>query len=220
MKNDLIDRIKLGEYDECYLKTNEIIVKNNAYIQNELKLSIFISDDQNINENWTIEFNGVSQYHDLIGITYMPYFKIDLEDNHPSLWDYLYDSVECELSGLERLKSNLMNELIGEIARCYNENTYGFIDLESNPLLSQFQTKNGNLFFSTNQKMIEITEGIFNKYNVNLLNKQIKTGKQKGWAFKPNAKVMLFRNPFISTTKTVLGQTYIVADEIRISIIN
>lgn len=68
--------------------------------------------------------------------------------------------------------------------------------------------------------MIEITEGIFNKYNVNLLKKQMKTGKLKGWAFKPNAKVMLFRNPFISSTKTVLGQTYIVADEIRINLNN
>lgn len=220
MKNDLINRIKLGDYDNCYLKTNEIIAKNNVYVENDLKLSISISDDLNINEYWTIDFNGVSQYDNLIGLAYMPYFRIDLEDNHPLLWDYIYDSVECELSGLEGLKSNLINELIGEIARCYDENTYGFIKLESNPLLRQIRTKNGNLLFSTNQKIIEITEGIFNKYNVIFLKKQIKTGKLKGWAFKPNAKVMLFRNPHISSTKTVLGQTYIVADEIRINLNN
>lgn len=218
MKSDLIDRINLGEYDNCYLKTNEIIVKNNAYIQNELKLSIFISDDKNINEYWTIDCNGVRQYQNLNGLPYMPYFKIELEDNHPLLWDYLYDTVDCELCGLEGLKSSVTNELIGEIARCYYENTYGFIKLESNPLISQIKTTNGNLFFSTNQKMIELTEGIFNKYNVSLLNKEIITGIQKGWSFKP--KVMLFRNPFISSTKTVFGQTYIVADEIRINKMN
>ncbi|MBK9690030.1 MAG: hypothetical protein IPO65_20790 [Saprospiraceae bacterium] len=61
------------------------------------------------------------------------------------------------------LESKQMNELIGELARCYQDNTYGFINLGSNPLLTQFKTKNGNPFFSTNQKMIEITEGIFNK---------------------------------------------------------
>lgn len=221
MKNYLlIERIKLGEYENCYLKTNEIIVKNNAYIQNELRLSIFISDDQKVNEYWTIDLKGVSLYHNLIGITYMPYFTIDLEENHPLLWDYLYDSVDCELSGLERLKSNSRNELIGEIAKCYIENTFGFIDLGSNPLLRQIQTRSGNLFFSTNQKMIEITEDIFNKYNVNLLKKQFKTGIQKGWAFKPNAKVILFRNPFISSPKIASGQTYIVADEIIINIKN
>ena len=216
MKDDLLNRIKLGEYDKCYLKTNEITAKNTSYIQNDLKLSISISDDQNINENWTIQFKEVTNYQNLIGISYLPYFKIDLEENHPLLWDYIYDSVECELSGVDELKSNSINELIGEIAKCYNENTYGFIKLESNPLLNQIRTKTGNLYFSTNQRIIELTESIFNNYNVNLVKKRIKSGKQKGWSFKPNAKVMLFRNPFISSCKTVRGQTYIVANEIEI----
>ncbi|MBK9690043.1 MAG: hypothetical protein IPO65_20875 [Saprospiraceae bacterium] len=68
--------------------------------------------------------------------------------------------------------------------------------------------------------MIELTEGIFNKYKVHLLNKKIRTGKQKGWAFRPNAKVVLFRNPFLSSKTTAFGQAYIVADEISINASN
>ena len=173
MKHDLIQRIVLGEYKNCYLSTNQIIINNNAYVQNDLKLFLTFSDDM----------------------------------------------VECELTGMQELDSRQMNELIGEVAKCYHENTFGFINLDSNPLLTRFKTKNGNHFFETNQKIIEITEGIFNKYNVHLSNKIIRTGKQKGSAFRPNAKVMIFRNPFISSKKTSFGQTYIVADEISINLI-
>lgn len=220
MKPDLINKINLGEYVNCYLKTNQIYIENDAFNQNELKLCLTICDDEHINESWVIDLKGVSHYHNLLGIAYMPHFTIDLEDHHPLLWHYLYDSVECELSGTQDLESKQMNELIGELARCYQDNTYGFINLGSNPLLTQFKTKNGNPFFSTNQKMIEITEGIFNKFNVHLSNKKIMTGKQKGWAFRPNAKVMLFRNPFIFSKTTAFGQAYIVADEISIKASN
>ncbi|MBK7790202.1 MAG: hypothetical protein IPJ54_16835 [Saprospiraceae bacterium] len=220
MKTDLINKINLGEYVNCYLKTNQIYIENDAFNQNELKLCLTICDDEHINESWAIDLKGVSHYHNLLGIAYMPYFTIDLEDHHPLLWDYHYDSVECELSGTQDLESKQMNELIGELARCYQDNTYGFINLGSNPLLTPIMASNGNPFFSTNQKMIELTEGIFNKYKVHLLNKKIRTGKQKGWAFRPNAKVMLFRNPFIASMTTAFGQAYIVADEISINASN
>lgn len=219
MKHDLIQRIILGEYKNCYLSTNQIIINNNAYVQNDLKLFLTFSDDENVNESWVMEFRGVSHYHNLMSIAYMPHFTIDLEDHHPLLWTYHYDMVECELTGMQELDSRQMNELIGEVAKCYHENTFGFINLDSNQLLTRFKTKNGNHFFETNQKIIEITEGIFNKYNVHLSNKIIRTGKQKGSAFRPNAKVMIFRNPFISSKKTSFGQTYIVADEISINLI-
>jgi hypothetical protein len=220
MQNDLIESIKLGVYDKCFLKTSEIRIKNNGYTQNELKLSIFISDEQDINEYWTIDFIGVAEYHNLMGINYMPFFKIDLEVEHPLLWDYLFDTVECELSGVAGLNSDSLNALTGALARCYYENTYGFIKIESNPLLSQLKRTNGNLFFSTNEKIIEITESIFNQYNIHLLEKQIRRDSQKGWYFRPNAKVLLFRNPFVTSATNASGQTYIVADEIRINKLN
>ena len=217
MKTDLINKINHGEYVNCYLKTNQIYIENDAFNQNEIKLCLTICDDEHINESWIIDLKGVREYHNLHGISYMPHFTIELENNHPLLWDYLYDTVECELSGTQDLESKQMNEFIGELARCYQDNTYGFVNIESNPLFTPIMDSNGNPFFSTNQKMVEITEGVFNRYNVHLLNKKFLTGKQKGWAFRPNAKVMLFRNPFISSPTSAFGQAYIVADEISIN---
>ena len=215
MKTDLINRIKKGKYDKCYLKTSVVKGLNNAFVINKMHLSVHISDDQKINENWTIELSGVIQYHNLIAISYLPYFHISIEENHPLLWNYQFDRVECKLKGIKKLNEKSTNELIGELATSYNEHTYGFLRFETNPLLNPIRNSDGDRLFFTNQKVIEITESIFNKYNITLENKQVITGKQIGLAHKPKAKVLLFRNPFISSAKMIRGQSYIVADEIK-----
>ncbi len=215
MQEEFINRMESGEYDNCFLKTDEISAINNAFISNSLELSIFISDDQKINENWTVEFNGVSYHHNLLGISYMPYFKIYIQKDHPLLWSYQYDSVECELHGVDNLSTKSRNDLIAELADSYLEQTGGFIRFETNPISNPIRNSNGNRLFLTNQKIFEMVEPILRKQKISIEKIITKSGQQKGWAYRPNVKVILIRNPFVSSIKSIYGQTYIVADKIN-----
>ena len=212
MENRFIENIRKNKYDKCYLKTSEIKAKNNAFVSNELELSITVSDDQLINENWQIKIKGLSQYHNLIGISYKPYFKIEIENEHPLLWNYKYNLIETELSGIEKLKSVKHNSLIGELANLYANEIGNFVKFETNPISNSMKNSKGKRLFFSNQKLFGMIEPILLKYGITINNFKVKSGAEKGWANKPHAKVMLIRNPFISSKETIGSQTYIIAD--------
>ncbi|HMU03508.1 MAG TPA: hypothetical protein PJ990_07775 [Saprospiraceae bacterium] len=137
MQIEFIDNVKNGFYDSCFIKTTEILAINDGYISNSLKLTIFISDEQNISEKWTLTAGGVCNHHNLFSLSYLPYFTIDLEKNHPLLWSYQQNLINCQLKGIEALDYKQKNELIGELANYYSKEAVGFS--ESNPILIQFK---------------------------------------------------------------------------------
>lgn len=213
MKNKFFDNINTDKYDKCYLKTSEIKAKNNSFISNELELSITISDDQLINENWLIDVKGLSQYYNLIGISYMPFFKIEIIKDHPLLWNYKYDLIEAKLSGIDKLKPSIQNALIGELANCYLNETGGFIRFETNPISTTKKNNKGERLFFGSQKLFRIIEPILLNYGITTQNLKTKSGAQKGLANKPNVKVMLFRNPFVTPKESIGNHSYIIADK-------
>ena len=216
MKTELIHSQENSKYEKCYLKTDEIKAQNNAFNDNEIKLSISISDDLKTNEKWVIVANGVNQYHNLIGISYMPYFKIEIEDDHPLLWDYNYNRIETELSGIENLAPTVQNEMIAEIAKVYLEDLGGFIKFETNPISTPLKNSKGEKLFITNQKLYNLIEPILLKHGISINQIDIKPKTQKRRANKSKAKVLLFRNPFVTSRKSIKGHSYIIAAEFMI----
>lgn len=212
MTIEFLDNVKKGIYDSCFIKTTEILAINDGYISNSLKLSIFISDEQNINEKWTLTADGVCNYHNLFSLSYMPYFTINLEEYHPMLWRYEQNLINCQLKGFEILNVKQKNELIGELANYYSKEAVGF--LESHPILNPVRDSNGNLILETNQKVFELIEPILRKHEITIENYQV-LSSQKGSSNHQNLKVLLIRNPFVTSVNAIREQTFIIANELK-----
>ena len=213
MENELIQRIENSEFESCFLRTNKIVANNNAFVSNNLELNISISDEQIINENWIIKAHGVTSYNNLISASYMPFFTMNILTDHPLLWDFKYESIECELIGINFLEKNRFLELIISLSDCFKNQSGGFIRFDNNPLANQNLNLRDKIVFKSNKKILELIKPIFEEYQIQMNIIEIRTGEQKGWAYKPKAKVLLIRNPFVSSLKLTRGQAYIVADE-------
>jgi len=204
---------KNGKYDSCFLKTTEILAINDGFISNSGNLSFIISDDQNINERWTLTADGGCIYHNLFSLSYMPYFAMDLEENHSLLWRYQEDLINCQLKGFDILNDKQKNELIGELAKYYSKDAGGFF--ESHPILNPIRDSNGNLILETNQKVFELIEPILRKHEITIENYHVLSSNQKGSSNNQNLKVLLIRNPFVTSVNAIREQTFIIANELK-----
>ncbi len=220
MKREFIENIKTGKYKNCYLKTSEVKATNNSFISNELKLSLTISDDQLINENWEIEIIGLRQYHNLIGISYKPYFNIEIKKDHPLLWNYKYDLIEAELGGMDELKPSAKNSLVGELATLYLNDFGGFVKFETNPISKELKNSEGKRLFFSNQKLFGMVAPILLNYGISSKILKVKSEGQKRWTNTPDAKVMLFRDPFITSEGSLGNCSYIIADDFNFELKN
>ncbi len=218
MQIEFIDKVKKGIYESCFIMTTEILAINDAYNSNSIKLSIFISDEENINEKWTLTADGVCNHHNLFSLSYLPYFTIDLEENHPLLWSYQQNLIKCQLKGIEALDYKQKNELIGELANYYSKEAVGFT--ESNPILNPIRDSSGNLILETNQKVFDMIEPILRKHKITIENYKVVSSNQMRSSNSPSLRVLLFRNPFVTSINAIRRQTFIIANEIKFEKIN
>ena len=91
--------------------------KINIYIENE-------NEPENTNrEDWQIVAHQTIEIENIFSPIYLPYIKLSLLEEHPLLWKFKYDILDCELSG--KLENHF--EFTSKLHWLYEKETGGFI---------------------------------------------------------------------------------------------
>ncbi|MBT2161942.1 hypothetical protein [Zobellia barbeyronii] len=152
----------------------------------------------------TVDFNGI--YADL----YLPYIKLKILTDHPLLWTYNKAELECELINFPENPSEFIGDLFFECKKV----TGNWIPLHKNFWdLNDYYKKNGKRNLSIPKPLKEPIEKICKKHGIEFKVKNETDGYDKGYAHRPNTKLLIFGNEDISPNNFSLGQPYIIADE-------
>ncbi|ADV49008.1 hypothetical protein Celal_1707 [Cellulophaga algicola DSM 14237] len=177
----------------------------------------FILDEQDLYgkiinvEHWklishqTIDFNGI--YADL----YLPYIKLKILTDHPLLWTFTKPKLECELKNFPKNPS----EFIGDLFFEYEKLTGNWIPVHKNfwSLNESYYKTKGKTNIGIQEPLKEPIERICKKHGIEFKVENVQDGRDKGYANRPNAKLLIFGNEDVSPNDFSLGQPYIIADE-------
>jgi len=180
----------------------------------------FILDEQDLNggridvEHWklishqTIDFKGI--YADL----YLPYIKLKILTDHPLLWTFTRPELECELINFPKNPSKFIGDLFFE----YEKLTGNWIFVHENFWnLSESYKSKEQTNIEIQEPLKEPIEKVCKKHGIEFKVKNVQDGFDKGYANRPNAKLLIFGNEDVSPNDFNLGQPYIIADEFMAS---
>ena len=177
----------------------------------------FILDEQDdygklVNvEHWNLISHQTIDYKSIFADLYLPYIKLKILTDHPLLWTFNKPELECELKNFPKNPS----EFIGDLFFEYEKLTGNWIPVHKNFFSlneSYFKIK-GKTNIRIQEPLKEPIERICNKHGIEFNVKNIKDGIEKGYAYRPNAKLLIFGNEDVSPNDFSLGQPYIIADE-------
>ncbi|WP_024479292.1 hypothetical protein [Cellulophaga baltica] len=152
----------------------------------------------------TIDFNGI--YAD----SYLPYVKLKILTDHPLLWNYNKPVLEFELIGFPENPSEFMGDLFFE----YEKVTGNWIPLHKDFYgLNNYYKQHGKRYFSIPKPLKESIEKVCKKHGIDFKLIKERDGRDKGYANRPNAKLLIFGNEDISPNDFSSGQPYIIAEE-------
>ncbi|CAM4356396.1 hypothetical protein [Gillisia limnaea] len=152
----------------------------------------------------TIDFKGI--FEDL----YLPYIKLKILNDHPLLWMYNQPNLECELIKFPENPS----EFIGDLFFEYEKIAGNWIPLHKTFwALNKYYKENGKRNISVPKPLKEPIEKVCKKHGVDFKVKKEIDSYDKGYANRPNAKLLIFGNEDASPDNYNLGQPYIIADE-------
>ncbi|MEM7163741.1 MAG: hypothetical protein AAF487_15040 [Bacteroidota bacterium] len=193
------------------------------HLNNYLDLSIILEKDITEDqikielENWTIRAIQVIENNKIFSPIYMPYIKLAILDDHPLLWRYKYDELECELKG--HVKN--INKLAGELHWLYQKHTGGFIKWERDfSGIKLLANKADSISISINLKTFNFVKELIEDYKLILEIQNVLSGVEKGFTNRPEAKVLMLGNRDVNPHEFNLRQPYIIADDFRVTSIS
>jgi hypothetical protein len=153
----------------------------------------------------TIDFIGI--YADL----YLPYIKLKILTDHPLLWTYNKAELECELINFPENPS----EFIGDLFFEYEKLTGNWIPVHKNfwSLNESYYKTKGKRNLSIPKPLKEPIKKVCEKHGIEFKVNKEADGYDKGYANRPNAKLLIFGNEDVSPNDFSLGQPYIIAEE-------
>lgn len=221
MKNDkkemlsqLINRTNEdGFYSNWNLKLDGVYGKIKSYHENDFEIYLVIENESKLEsiekEHWKIEAQQVLEVSNVFSPIYLPYIKLSILEEHPLLWKFMHDTLECELSGI----CENHHEFTSRLHWLYEEQTGGFIawkrDFHELPNLIKGKRQVPILL---NMKTYNFVKGLLDEFGLSIEIKDILSGENKGYLNKPDAKVLIFGNPDVSPNDYNLGQPYVIAD--------
>jgi len=214
MIEELIERTNRKEF---YQNGRLILTELNGQIGdiNTMEFNFEIDEQDNdgnlVNvENWrlisrqTIDFKGM--YTDL----YLPYIKLDILTEHPLLWTFNKPELECELKSFPKNQS----EFIGDLFFEFEKITGNWIPLHKHFwAFNEYFKKNGKRYISIPKPLSIAIQKTCEKHGIEFKIKREIEGDNKGYADRPNVKLLIFGNEDVSPNDFSLGQPYIIADE-------
>ena len=201
-------------YDNWNLKLDSINGKIESYEKNSLTINIYIKNEnepENANqEDWQIIAHQVFEIENIFGPIYLPYIKLSLLEEHPLLWKFKYDILECELSG--KLENHF--EFTSKLHWLYEKETGGFIKWKRDFHELQNLIKGKDTIpISINMKTYSFIKEFIEDFDLNLEIINVSSNDDKGYLNRPNAKVLIFGNSDVCPDNYKLGQPFIVADK-------
>jgi len=210
MINRLIKRTNTNEfYNDCdfYLESKRLITKDNRleviYSINQSSYEIPIEY-----EEWKITCNGYVKCQNLDNRFFMPFVKMALIEEHPSIWNFSEKKYECYIIGTP---ANL-HEFYGNLSIELEKATGNWIKLTD--LFWNFE----NYFKNEKRNYKEIPEPLINiikkvceNHNLSLeINKQIPINEIA--LNRDSLRLLIFGNEIVSPHTFYLQQPYIIAD--------
>ena len=211
MIQKLIDKTNTSEfYYNCDLKLESYNFKTSDRIF-EIILSINqISYDEPIEyEEWKITCINTERQAGFFWDIMLPYVKLKILEEHPLLWEYQDNQLECEINGVPEN----VNEFIGEISNVLEKETGNQISVK------EYFWNNEEYYDKYSKRTISIPKSlekpikkICDKHNLSFKIDNEIIGDDKGYSYKPNSKLLIFGNEDVSPNDFNLHQPFIIAE--------
>ncbi|XLS29034.1 hypothetical protein ACJD0Z_17775 [Flavobacteriaceae bacterium M23B6Z8] len=161
-------------------------------------------------EHWRLISHNTVKFSGIFKEQYLPYVKLKVLLEHPLLWTFNKNKLECELKGYPTNAS----EFIGDLFFIYEKYGGNWLPLNKNFFnIKEYYKRNGKMNLEISEPLAEPIRIICHKHGIEFNVENVIKGFEKGYAYRPNAKLLIFGNEDVSPNNFNLGQPYIIADE-------
>ncbi|KGO79931.1 hypothetical protein Q763_12055 [Flavobacterium beibuense F44-8] len=141
----------------------------------------------------------------------MPYVKMKIMDKHPLLWLYHEDKLYYELKGTPK---NIY-ELGFDLINMFETETGNWIPFHKALWNFKQRLEAEKTTISIPAPLQKSLEIILNKQELSFKLTGQYSGEKKGYADKPETKILMFGNSDVSPYEYSLGQPYIIAEDFK-----
>lgn len=198
-------------YNDCDLKLESYRFETSTSSL-EMKLSI----NQNSYdipveyEEWKLLCRNTEKFDGFFWSLTLPYVKMKILQHHPLLLIFHENEIECEITG----RPANVTEFIGDVSNALERETGNWITV------NEYFWNNEEFYQNYAKRTIMMPKSLGNsilkvceKHNMGFQIKSELVGEKKGYADKPNAKILIFGNEDVSPNDFNLRQPYIIAEE-------
>ncbi|MBQ0733428.1 hypothetical protein [Aquimarina celericrescens] len=158
-------------------------------------------------QKWRLTAHRCESFHNMYQKFFMPYIQLKLHTNHPLLWQYKSDILECELINYPKK----IDVFLGQMYKAYVRISNNWIQASNNFFATEYAyKKKGRTIINIPENLKEGVEKVCNDQGVIFKVKNIK--EQEDYNLK-NLKVLIFGNDYISPDGFNMGQPYIIAHD-------
>jgi hypothetical protein len=161
-------------------------------------------------EHWRLISHNTIDFNGIFSEQYLPYIKLKILTEHPLLWTFNKNELECELTGFPTNAS----EFIGDLYFAYEKHAGNWLPLNENFYnIKEYYKKAGKMNLGISEPLAEPIRAVCEKHGIEFNVENVIKDFDKGYTYRPNAKLLIFGNEDVSPNDFSLGQPYIIADE-------
>ena len=198
-------------YNDCDLK-----IESYRFQTSNCTFEMILSINQNSYdvpveyEEWKLTCINTEKFDGFFWSLTLPYVKMKILDKHPLLLVFHENELECEIKG----KPENVSEFIGDVTNFLEKETGNWITVQ------KYFWNNQERFQKYSKRTISIPKSlekhfreICDKHKLGFTINVETAGEAKGYANKPNSKVLLFGNEDVSPNDFNMNQPFIIAEE-------
>ena len=160
--------------------------------------------------HWRLIAHNTIKFRGLFSEQYLPYIKLKILNEHPLLWTFHKNELECELIGYPQNPS----EFIGDLFFAYEQKAGNWIKLHRHFFsIKEYYQQNGKMNLGITAPLAEPIRQVCEKHGIEFNVENVIKDYGKGNAYRPDAKLLIFGNEDVSPHDFNLRQPYIIADE-------